>query len=66
MSLKFFHIFFIFLAVLCTLGFAVWAFLATDVGTVSKVAGAASGALGVALTVYGYWFITRKSRKLIT
>lgn len=66
MSLKVFHVFFIFLAVLCTLGFAAWAFTAEDVGEASKGAGAVSAVLGIALTGYGYWFVTRKSPKLIT
>ena len=66
MSLKVFHVFFIFLAVLCTLGFAAWTFAATDVETPLKIAGAISGVIAVALTVYGYWFVTRKARTIIT
>ncbi len=66
MSLKVFHVFFIFLAVLCTLGFAAWSFLATDVDAALKVAGALSGVVAVALTDYGYWFVTRKAPTIIT
>lgn len=66
MSLKVFHVVFIILAVLCTLGFSAWTILAEDVTLLSRVAGAASAVLGVALAVYGYWFVTRKARQLIT
>ena len=40
--------------------------LAENVGTLSRVAGILSAVLGVALTIYGIWFVMRKSRKLIT
>ena len=66
MSLKVFHVFFIFLAVLCTLGFAAWAFTAAEVSSSLKVAGGVSGLIAVALTVYGYWFVTKKARTIIT
>ncbi len=65
MSLKLFHIFFIVLSVLCTLGFAAWSFL-VDAGIAVKVAGAGSVVLGLFLAGYGYWFVTKKSKRLIT
>lgn len=67
MSLKGFHIVFVALAALCSLGFAVWTFVAPgNVLTGALVAsGWASGAAGVLLVVYGIWFVVRKSRKII-
>lgn len=65
MSLKGFHILFIVLAILCMTGFAAWTFLADGNGALLRAAGVASGALGVALTFYGYWFVTKKSKRLI-
>ncbi len=66
MSLKVFHVVFIVLAIFCSFGFAAWTLLAEDVSVTSQVAGAVSAVLGLALVAYGYWFVTRKARKLIT
>jgi hypothetical protein len=67
MSLKSFHVFFIVLAVLSSLGFALWAFtrggaeLASGLGAT----GVFSALMGVALAVYGVWFVVYKSGRLI-
>ncbi|MFV1994995.1 MAG: hypothetical protein ACC661_06130 [Verrucomicrobiales bacterium] len=68
MSLKVFHVFFIVLSVLCTLGFAAWVMLApqdeaTETGL--HFAGAISAVLGLGLAIYGYWFVTRKASDII-
>ena len=60
MSLKGFHIFFIFLSILLAAGCAVWSF----VNGVALPFGVVSCVVGVCLIVYGIYFI-RKSRKLI-
>ena len=66
MSLKSFHIVFITLAILLAVGCAVGAFSAyRDSGAAAALfGGIASSVVGVALVVYGIWFL-RKSRKLI-
>lgn len=67
MSLKGFHIIFIFLAVLCTAGFWAWTRwdpdAAQSLGVV--VLGQASGVLGVLLFIYGLWFVLKKSKTII-
>ncbi len=67
MGLKQFHIFFIGIAVLCTLCFGLWAvFTNSDaIGTWGRVGGLFSTAIGVALIPYGIWFV-RKSKGIIT
>ena len=67
MSLKGFHVVFIVLASLCSLGSAVWALTApADVATSAiRTSGWLSGAIGVLLILYGVWFVVKKSRKLI-
>lgn len=67
MSLKSFHIVFIVLAVLSSLGFAVWAFTrgGAEVGSALGLLGVFSGLAAVALAVYGVWFVVRKSGRLI-
>ena len=62
MSLRGFHIDFITLAVLCTVGFAIWTFLSgsdENTGAV-KVTGIVSGISGLFLAVYGVWFYKNK------
>ncbi|MFT4637071.1 MAG: hypothetical protein ACI8T1_000379 [Verrucomicrobiales bacterium] len=67
MSLKAFHIFFIAMAILITLGFSVWVFAGgaspDQVANLSTMA-AVSGILGLGLIGYGFHFI-RKSRHII-
>lgn len=61
MSLKGFHIFFIFLATLLAIGFAAWSLMnqtAVPVGICSAV-------LALGLIVYGVWFV-KKSKNIIT
>ncbi|MGK0187981.1 MAG: hypothetical protein ACI9R3_003773 [Verrucomicrobiales bacterium] len=67
MSLKGFHIVFIVLAALLSLGFAAWiSFVPQEIVTGSlRVSGWLSGAAGVSLVLYGIWFVLKKSRKII-
>lgn len=67
MSLKQFHIIFIILSILCTLGFAAWALMASSdlVGAWGRLGGVLSGAIGLGLIGYGVWFI-QKSKAIIT
>lgn len=60
MSLRAFHILFIFLSILLAAGFAWWAY-ANGVG---QMLATTSAVIAVALTVYGVSFV-RKTRKLI-
>ena len=60
MSLKGFHLFFIFLSVLLAAGCAAWAFA----NEVPGPFGIGSCIVGALLVVYGIYFI-RKTRKLI-
>lgn len=60
MSLKGFHIFFIFLSVLLAAGCAAWSFA----NGVALPFGISACVVGVSLVVYGVYFI-RKSRNLI-
>ena len=60
MSLKAFHIFFIFLAILLATGCAVWGFA----NGVAPAFGVTCVAIAVTLAVYGIYFL-KKSRKLI-
>lgn len=67
MSLKGFHIVFIVLAALCSLGFAVWSFMAPPyvVTEPLRISGWISAVAGLSLVVYGVWFVFKKSRKII-
>lgn len=67
MSLKSFHVFFIVLAVLSSLGFAVWTFTkgGAEVASGLGAMGIFSGLAGVGLAVYGVWFVVCKSGRLI-
>ncbi len=62
MSLKGFHIVFITLSVLCTLGFALWTLVSESESNTSamKVFGIVSAIAGVGLLVYGVWFYKSK------
>lgn len=60
MSLKGFHIFFIFLSIVLATGCAAWSF----VNEVERSFGIASCVVAASLLIYGVFFI-RKSRKLI-
>lgn len=66
MSLKAFHIFFIAMSIVITLGFAAWVWFGApsdEKSSLSLMAGA-SGVLGLGLIGYGFHFI-RKSRDII-
>lgn len=66
MSLKHFHVVFIILAILCTLGYGAWGiFTSGDVGPLVRVSGWFSFILGIGLIFYGRWFI-KKSKNIIT
>ena len=66
MSLRGFHLVFIFLAILCSGGFYGWAFyrseLAQELG-VTLIANL-SGILAVGLAIYGIWFAVKKSKTI--
>lgn len=67
MSLKGFHILFIILAFLCAGGF--WAWCLWDAESAQRLGattlGNLSGSLALALLVYGFWFIIKKSKTII-
>lgn len=67
MSLKAFHVFFISVTVLASLGFCAWAFTAggATVGSELGVLALGSVVLAVALAVYGTWFVFKKASKII-
>ena len=67
MSLKAFHIFFILMSILITLGFAAWILFGGATGDQKaslSVMAVISGVLGIGLIGYGFYFI-RKSRDII-
>lgn len=68
MSLKHFHLVFLFFAVLCDTGFWLWTMLAPDTAASLGVAGAGqfAGFLSLALIGYGVWYAGRKMRQIIT
>lgn len=61
MSLKAFHVFFIVVSSLLTLGFGVWAFrqYSIDGETVNLALGVGSLGSTVVLLVYGVWFLKK-------
>lgn len=67
MSLKGFHIIFVFLAVLCMVGFWAWTQWNLDdaqsLGVVEL--GKGSFGLGLGLFVYWIWFVVKKSKTII-
>lgn len=67
MSLKGFHIIFIFFAMLCSAGF--WAWTAVNYEAARQLnavaLGQASGILGIVLFFYGIWFVVKKSKTII-
>jgi hypothetical protein len=67
MSLKYFHLVFLFFAILCDLGFFFWTRLLPDRAELLGVAGwgVCAGWLSLVLTVYGLWYIIKKSRAII-
>ncbi len=66
MSLKTFHVFFIVIAALLSLGFCAWTFLASGgVAQDMRAGGIASGVIGLALAGYGFWFVSVKYARMI-
>ncbi|HCN79295.1 MAG TPA: hypothetical protein DIT13_19190 [Verrucomicrobiales bacterium] len=67
MSLKHFHMVFIFFAILCDLGFFVWTRLLPEKAAQLGVEelGMLAGWLSLALTGYGVWYVVKKSRRII-
>jgi hypothetical protein len=67
MSLKGFHVIFIAVAALFSLGFSGWALTApAEVApAIVRGCGWASAVIGVSLVLYGLWFVIKKSKKLI-
>ncbi len=67
MSLKHFHLVFLFFAILCDLGFFLWTRLLPERAEALGVAwlGLFAGWLSLVLTAYGVWYIVRKSRTII-
>jgi membrane protein implicated in regulation of membrane protease activity len=61
MSLKTFHIFFIALSIILSIGCAVWAFT----NGIEPVFGVSSAVVAVVLIVYGRYFL-KKSKGIIT
>jgi uncharacterized membrane protein SirB2 len=61
MSLKIFHIFFILLSIVLSAICAAWSF----VNQTALPFGIASAIAGIALVIYGIWFL-KKARKIIT
>ena len=66
MSLKSFHILFITFAFLCSAGFWGWcAWNKEDAVRLGIVAlGNLGGSLAIALFVYGFWFVVKKSKTI--
>ena len=66
MSLKAFHIFFIFMSIVITLGFAAWVWFGASEDQKASLSfmGSISGLIGIGLIGYGAHFI-RKSRDII-
>ncbi len=67
MSLKSFHVFFIVLAVLSSMGFALWAFTRGGAELINGLGlmGIFSATMGCVLAGYGLWFVLKKSGRLI-
>ncbi len=67
MSLKHFHLVFLFFAILCDLGFFLWTRLLPERAQALGVAGLGmfAGWLSLVMIGYGCWYIFKKSRKII-
>ncbi|MDB6133076.1 MAG: hypothetical protein JWM59_1319 [Verrucomicrobiales bacterium] len=69
MSLKSFHLFFLAVAVLFDFALAAFSWLGPDNSITHELRtsgmGVGSGIFGLALTVYGIWFMRRKAPKII-
>jgi hypothetical protein len=67
MSLKHFHLVFIFFAILCDVGFWLWTRLLPEAAESLGVAylGHFAGWSSIGLTLYGIWYWVKKSRTII-
>lgn len=67
MSLKYFHIVFLFFAVLCDGGFWLWTRLVPEQAAALGISylGAVAGWTSLALIAYGIWYAVRKCRTII-
>lgn len=67
MSLKHFHIVFLFFAILSDLGFWLWTRMMPEQAAALGVAGLGvfAGWLSLVLTAYGIWYVVKKSRTII-
>jgi hypothetical protein len=66
MSLKSFHVIFIFLASLvCLVLGGMMGFSEMAAGASLKLAAVLSGTVGIGLAIYGVWFIKKKSKTII-
>ncbi len=68
MSLKHFHLVFLFFAILCDAGFFLWTRLAPEQAASAGAAGLGvfAGWIALILIAYGLWYLLRKSRTIIT
>lgn len=68
MSLKHFHLVFLFFAILCDAGFFLWTRLAPEQAAAAGASelGVFAGWVALILTGYGLWYWFRKSRTIIT
>ena len=64
MSLKHFHVVFLFFAILCDFGFFLWTRLLPEKAEAMGVA-LFAGWLSLVLTGYGIWYVVKKSRRII-
>ena len=67
MSLKHFHIVFLFFAILCDAGFWLWTRMLPEHAAALGVAhlGVFAGWLSLALIAYGIWYVVKKCRTII-
>ena len=67
MSLKHFHLVFLFFAILCDLGFWLWTRMLPEAAAELGVAyyGQFAGWSSIGLAIYGLWYLFRKSRTII-
>lgn len=67
MSLKYFHLVFLFFAILCDLGFWLWTRMLPEAAAELGVTflGHFAGWISIGLTCYGIWYIVKKARTII-
>jgi hypothetical protein len=67
MSLKYFHLVFLFFAILCDAGFWLWTRLLPEVAASMGVAGLGNfaGWTSLFLIGYGIWYLIKKARTII-